>query len=327
MNNFYLFTSGTLKRQDSSLIYITDDRTILIPVHQVDMICCFGEVTLNKRVLEFVSRHKISLLFFNFYGDLCGAYHPIKRRSGQILMEQAQKYQNPETRLIISQAIQTAAFRNMLSVLKYYRKDGYPLQKQVNKLEEGLREIAACASVEELLLIEALNKKEYYSAFDIILENTDFIFETRKVRGPANEVNSMMSFGYYLLYSTILCELDQSRLTPEIAFIHSDIASGAVLQYDLADIYKPILIDRLIFRLIRRHQITRESFEERENGIFLTEGGKKIYVSEYQKELAKTRHFGVRALSNRSVIRKDINALANYIQGATSEVTFTVFSW
>ncbi|MDO4466865.1 MAG: CRISPR-associated endonuclease Cas1 [Bacillota bacterium] len=75
---------------------------------------------------------------------------------------------------------------------------------------------------------------------------------------PENEVNAMMSYGYALLYGILLSILDRSSLFPQISFIHSLSKNCDSLQYDLADIFKPVLVDRLIFRMIRKKQIKEE---------------------------------------------------------------------
>lgn len=79
----------------------------------------------------------------------------------------------------------------------------------------------------------------------------------------------MMSYGNVLLYGQILAPLHQSRLVPEISFIHSLQKKGPSLHYDLADIYKPVLVDRVLIRLIRRRTIRPEHFDWDEERCFM----------------------------------------------------------
>lgn len=171
-----------------------------------------------------------------------------------------------------------------------------------------------------LLLWEARIKKAYYSSFDTILEGTGFIFERRSKNPPHNEINAMMSYGYSILYSTILSILDQSRLLPELSFIHSTIKAGPSLQYDIADLFKPVVVDRLLFKLVRRKQIQKQHFEFFEDGrCCFTQEGIKVFIQAYHELLSQTISINGRSLSYHSIIKREINKLANFILNTEKE--------
>lgn len=71
---FYLYKSGVLKCQDYSLVLETKTNVDYIPVEQLDTIICFSEVTLNKRCLSLLNKKKVSILFYNFYGNYIDNY-------------------------------------------------------------------------------------------------------------------------------------------------------------------------------------------------------------------------------------------------------------
>ena len=59
-----MYKSGNLKRKDNSLVLESKDKDDdYIPIEQVDMIICFSEVSLNKRVLALLNKYEISILF------------------------------------------------------------------------------------------------------------------------------------------------------------------------------------------------------------------------------------------------------------------------
>lgn len=329
MEDFFLFKSGTIRKKNGSVVLENDDGDTLIPIEQIRTLSIFGEVTINKRILELLSKYQVTLLLFNYYGDLVGSFNPENHRPvGKVLNSQVMAIQNPELRNQIAKSIQTYSLKNSLSVLKYYHKKGIPLMDQIVNIEKLIEELQQTLSVEEVTLIEARAKKEYYSGFDLILKDLPFRFVKRTTMPPENEVNSLMSFGYYLLYSSILAQLNISKLYPELPFIHSDLRSGYGLQYDLADIYKPILVDRLFLGMIRRHSFHKNDFEKRENGgIYLTDEGKKKFVAEFNEELGRKVPYGKRVRSYRSVIRHDIHKLIEYLNDPKGDLTFYWLSW
>lgn len=117
-----MYKSGNLKRKDNSLVLESKDKDDYIPIEQVDMIICFSEVSLNKRVLALLNKYEVSILFYNFYGNYIGRYAPKDYKDGRVLVNQVNKYRDESQRLYISKSILKASIKNMLSVLKYYRK-------------------------------------------------------------------------------------------------------------------------------------------------------------------------------------------------------------
>ena len=81
----YLYKSGNLKRKDNSLVLESKDKDDYIPIEQVDMIICFSEVSLNKRVLALLNKYEVSILFYNFYGNYIGRYAPKDYKDGRVL--------------------------------------------------------------------------------------------------------------------------------------------------------------------------------------------------------------------------------------------------
>ncbi len=329
MDDFYLFKSGTIRRKNGSVVLDCDDEEILIPVAQLRTLNVFGEVNVNKRILELFYHHGISILFFNYYGRLIGSFFPVSKSPvGDILSAQAIAVNDSGQCCHIASVIQIYSLNNCLSILKYYHKKGSMTADSIMVIEETLQETSQCNSVEEILLLEARAKKNYYKCFDQILSNTEFSFEKRSTRPPQNEFNAVISFGYHLLYGTVLAELHLSKLYPELAFIHSDQRSGYGLQYDLADIYKPVLVDRLFLGMIRRHQLLKTDFERREDGgVYLTVDGMKKCAAAYDNELQRKIKYGNRMRSYRSVIRYDIHQLTRHLLDPTYPLKFYSHSW
>ncbi len=326
---FYLYKSGTLKRQDSSLALIEKNGNVdYIPIEQLDMIICFSEITLNKRVLSLLNKYQIGILFYNFYGNYIGRYIPKEYKDGKVLVNQVHAYENPEMRLYIAKTIIIASIKNMLAVLKYYDKKGKDLNQIIQSLKLCLNEIEDVSSIEELLLIEAKSKQIYYLLFDVVLEKEEFSFKKRLKHPPENEVNAMLSYGYAILYGMLLSILDRSSLNPQISFIHSLSKNCDSLQFDLADIFKPILVDRLVLRLIRRKQIKKSFFEyNKENACYMTKEGVKVFVKEFDALMQSTIEYKSRKYSYRSILSKEVHKYSEYIKGNENKIQPFIMKW
>jgi len=90
--SIFVFSNGELKRKQNT-IYFEGDKGIkkFIPVENTAELHLFGEVTINKKVLEFLSQNEIILHFYNYYGYYVGTYYPREHyNSGFMILKQAE---------------------------------------------------------------------------------------------------------------------------------------------------------------------------------------------------------------------------------------------
>jgi len=96
----YVLNSGELKRKDNTLLFESEQGKQYMPVEDTQELMLFGEVTLNKSVLEFCTQKEIILHFFNYYGYYTGSYYPREHyNSGYMILKQAEHYLDGRYRL------------------------------------------------------------------------------------------------------------------------------------------------------------------------------------------------------------------------------------
>ena len=165
--------------------------------------------------------------------------------------------------------------------------------------------------------IEGNIRDMYYKGFDEITGNKDFVFKKRTRRPPKNELNALISFGNSLLYVLVLSEIYKTHIDPRIGYLHTTNFRRFTLNLDVAEIFKPIIIDRIIFTLIGKKMITKNDFEEDLGGILLKEKGRKTFVQEFDRRLASTiKHRELkRNVSYRRLIRMELYKLEKHLIG------------
>jgi CRISPR-associated protein Cas1 len=80
-------------------------------------------------------------------------------------------------------------------------------------------------------------------------------------------------------------------------------------------VFKPLLVDRAIFRLIKTGQIQPKHFEERLGGTYLKESGRKTFVAHWDERLRQTikhRRLG-RKISYERLVRLDAYKLVRHL--------------
>ena len=312
----YIFSDGELKRKDNTLYFEKDGKKNYIPVENTSELYVFGEVIVNKKFFEFLTQKEIIMHFFNYYGYYCGTYYPREHlNSGYIILKQVEIYNNKEKRLDLSKRIIYGAIENMKKVLVYYSYRGKNLQNCISAIDKLKNEIEKQEDISQLMAIEGNIREKYYEAFDIIINNNNFSFESRTKRPPQNRLNALISFGNSLLYTSCLSEIYKTHLDPRIGILHSTNFRSFSLNLDIAEIFKPIIVDRVIFSLINKGMIKSQHFEKKLDGIAMNEKCRELFIKEYEDRLNSTinhKELG-RNVSYRMLIRLELYKIEKHL--------------
>ena len=287
--SFYIYNNGNLKRKDNTITFTTEKNEKRdLPIEQIRDIYVLSEMSFNTSLINILAQQGIPIHFFNYYSFYIGSFYPREQLvSGNLLVYQVHCYENSEQRLKIAKALVDGASYNIYRNLRYYNGRGKDVQKYMDQILELRKEIPKSQSVQELMGYEGNIHKTYYEAWPIIIDQ-DIEFEKRVKHPPDNMINTMISFVNTLIYTKVLSEIYQTQLNPTISYLHEPGERRFSLSLDIAEIFKPLLSDRLIFSLLNRRQITSKSFTEGLNYLHLTKEASQIIVSELDAELQRT---------------------------------------
>ncbi len=313
----YIFSSGILKRKQNTIYFEGGNgEKRFVPVEITKEIHIFGEVTLNKDVLEFFTQKEIILHFYNYYEYYIGSFYPREHyNSGYMILNQARHYLDENLRLQLAKKFVKGASQNIKKVLNYYNKRKVDLSTYIEKIDLLQSSIDFQEGVDALMAIEGNIHEVYYSAFDDIISSEDFSFGERSRRPPKNRINALISFGNSLMYTTVLSEIYKTHLDPRIGFLHATNFRRFSLNLDVAEIFKPIIVDRVIFTLLNKSLIKSEHFDNKLQGIYLRENGAKVFVQAFDERLKSTishKTLG-RNVSYRTLIRIELYKIEKHL--------------
>lgn len=325
---FYIIKDGDLKRKDNSVIITSLEGDIKnLKAEVADEIYLFGEVSLNTKLLNFISQKGIVLHVFNYYGFYSGSYYPRETNvSGYLLVQQVRTYDNPENRLRIAKEILKASSHNIYRNIRYYNNRGNDLKEQMLQIDSLINRLEYGNSINAVMGIEGNIRKTYYSCWNDIVKQ-DINFKKRVKRPPDNMINTLMSFVNSLIYTTTLSEIYKTQLNPTISFLHEPGVKRFSLALDIAEIFKPLIGDRMIFSLLNKNQITEDDFEKESNFLYLKEKGKRTILMEYDNRLETTithKELG-RSVSYRYLIRLECYKLIKDIIGEKEYSGFRIW--
>ena len=288
--NYYITQPGRLRRKDNTLYLEPENaRRIPIPVEDVDALYFYGELDLNTRLLNFLAQKHIAFHVFNYYGYYSGSYYPREYlNSGSLLVKQVQNYEKNAKRMSLAHEFVASVGFNMLRLLRYHTNRGKDCSTQIQAIETLLTEARTAKNTNALMGYEGSIRDIYYTAFNTILE-LESPLETRTRRPPSNPINAAISFGNSLIYAACLTEIYRTQLNPTISFLHEPGDRRFSLSLDLAEIFKPLIVDRIIFRLFNRRQLNESKHFQTEVGAcYLNETGRKLFIAAFDEQLKQT---------------------------------------
>lgn len=149
----------------------------------------------------------------------------------------------------------------------------------------------------------------------------------RSYRPPLNEINALISFGNMMCYSQCLRAIHQTQLNPLISFLHQPGERRFSLSLDLAEIIKPILVDRVIFKAVNKREIQPSDFETGLNSVTLKPNGKKKFVQAFENRPGETiKHRTLnRNVSYKHLIKLECYKLVKHLLGMEEYKPFEVY--
>lgn len=121
-------------------------------------------------------------------------------------------------------------------------------------------------------------------------------------------MNALISFGNTFLYRRIAGEIYKSSLDIRIGFVHAANSRSESLNLDIAEIFKPIIVDKVIFAVINKGQILKNRHFEQteEGGVFLNKEGKRIFIHELEDKLYQKVTIDGKAMTYDTIIRNEV---------------------
>ncbi len=323
---YYLFNPGHLERKDNTLKFTpiveddngeeTNGQPRYLPVENINDLYVFGSLSAKSSLYNFLGQNDIAVHFFDYYENYTGSFMPRDGLlSGRMLLAQTANYQDKKKRIVIARKFIEGAAFNMVKNLRYYDKRGRDLAPLIEIIEGYANSIKNCTAVDELMGIEGNIRQTYYDAFELIIN--DFSMGNRTKQPPSNEVNALISFGNMMCYSQCLRAIHQTQLNPTISYLHTPGERRYSLSLDVSEIFKPLLVDRVIFKVLNKKEIQEKHFDKKLNKCLLNQTGKKIFVKAFEDRLTETiKHRDLnRSVSYKHLIKLECYKLSKHLLG------------
>jgi CRISPR-associated protein Cas1 len=330
--NYYINTHGILKRKQNTVYFIRRKSTgelekVILPIEKIYSIFAYGKVTFSSGVVSYLAKYGVPIHFFNKYGFYIGSFYPRETLvSGDLIVKQVEHYLNKEKRIELAKLIVQGSIENIIKNLEYYERTKGELNEEIDRINSFLNELEEQKEIPQIMAIEGNVWETYYHSFNKIFPK-EFHFEKRSKRPPENMINCLISFGNSLVYTTVLTEIYNTQLNPTISYLHEPFERRFSLALDISEIFKPLLADRVIFKLINKRIIEEKHFVKDLNYTLLNEQGRKIFLQHYDEKLKTTIKHRIlgRNVSFQRLIRLECYKLIKHLLGVKKYKPFVIW--
>ncbi|MGC8585817.1 MAG: CRISPR-associated endonuclease Cas1, partial [Thermoplasmata archaeon] len=121
-------------------------------------------------------------------------------------------------------------------------------------------------------------------------------------------------------------EIYNTYLHPSISYLHEPSERRFSLALDIADIFKPLIVDRIIFTSINNKIIKKDDFDN-ETNYYLKDNAKKKFIELYNEKLETTvMHKQLKKkVSYRRLIRLEAYKIIKHILGDEDYKSFRMW--
>lgn len=294
LNTLFVTTQGSYLAKEGETVVVKVDRRVRLqlPVHTLDGIVCFGQVSVSPFLLGFCAERDVCVSFLSengrFLARVCG---PV---SGNVLLRRTQYRwaDDPERSAAIARAVIIGKIVNSRKVLQRAlrdhpeRGDSEAVRAAVDRLGAILMHLKNPMPLDRLRGFEGEAAMVYFRVFDhLILDRSGaFSFRERSRRPPLDRVNCLLSFVYTLLMHDVRSALECVGLDPAVGYLHRDRPGRPGLALDMMEEFRPYLADRLVLSLINLGQVKAGGFKQAETGAVHMDGDtRKTVLVAYQK--------------------------------------------
>lgn len=293
LNTLYLTQENFYLARERDNIVIKQEGEVIqrFPYRIIDGIVCFSYLGASPSLIKLCAEQNINLSFHLPQGQFCGRF--VGPANGNVLLRREHyRVADNEQSIEYAKRFILAKVSNTRKYLLRFKRDhrervDLNLFEEVNtELTWALEKVQAAQDKETLLGIEGQTANQYFRLFNdfVLTDKETFSFNGRSRRPPLDCVNALLSFGYSMLTYECQSALEAVGLDSYVGFFHTDRPGRASLALDLVEEFRAYIVDRFVFSLINRGQLTKKDFEIKENGsVLLTDKGRATFIDAWQK--------------------------------------------
>lgn len=318
MSTLYLTEQGTVLRKKERRLLVTKDDEVIKEIlgFNLERVLIFGNVQITSQAMAFLLEAGIETSLLSSHGKFRGRLAPVESKNVFLRIAQYERYLDEEFCVGYAKTVVEAKIKNGEKLIKrfLYNHPEINLDDILNIMEMGLKELSNKTNVASIRGIEGKTTAAYFRALGKMFLG-ELKFTTRTRRPPKDPINALLSLGYTLLTNELLSILCAVGFDPYIGFFHGIDYGRPSLALDIVEEFRHPVIDHFTLNLINHRILTGADFESREeDGIYLTDGGRRKYFVHYEKMIVNPFKYSSNTVSYRTLFKIQAHKLMGAIQ-------------
>jgi group II intron reverse transcriptase/maturase/CRISPR-associated endonuclease Cas1 len=259
---------GVFLGKTSRRVVVKKQRRVIMemPLKQLrHIVITTPAITLSSAVIALCAKNQIPLDFLTPRGDPLARLSTPLDALGTTGLQQLQALQDGRG-MQLAKIIVRGKLRNQLNLVKYYHKYRKRVDAEFadafDEVEQKFETLFATLKTykpegdydtvrHRLFAFEGQGGNLYWQMIRLLLED-DIAFPGRERRGATDLVNSLLNYGYGMLYPRVQHALVLAGLHPGVSFLHSMQDNKPTLVYDLIEEFRAQAVDRVVFGMITK---------------------------------------------------------------------------
>ena len=254
-------------------------------LHLERVIIVDNSIALSSDVVRVCSEEGIPIYFMSSRGHAIASLYSAGL-TGTVLTRRAQVFAYENERGVLAvKAMVAGKLENQANLLRYiakYRKETDPaLYEELSlvtlEVRDALHELERLHATriedirEQVMSVEGRAAQKYWDAIGRIIPS-ELHWPGRETRGATDAFNSVLNYGYGILYSQVEQALVLAGLDPYSGFLHADRPGKPSLVLDLIEEFRQTVVDRTVIGLVNK----RFAIEQDEDARLKEETRKKL---------------------------------------------------
>lgn len=233
------------------------------PMNNLNHITVIGEgISLSSNAVSYCMNNKIGVDFFSGNG-----YHIASLMNSSYLQttlwdKQASMPMSKRGKL--ASKIILGKLKNQLNLIKYFhkyhKKNTTTLNETYNEvvpyITQLIENVKQNTPIEDyrttLMGWEAAGAVQYWKYIRELLSDDNIGFEHRERQGATDLMNSMLNYGYAILYGRVWQSVMFRKMNPMDGILHAINNTKPTFVYDIIELFRPQAVDRVVITLIQK---------------------------------------------------------------------------
>ncbi len=290
-------------------------------------------ISISTNLLRYCADNEIVVDFLNFNGTpFAKLYSPKFAEAGNEIA-QVHALENV-LGVEIAKAIIYGKIRNQLNTLKFFSRQRKATPSDFMKsFSESCNKIKSCSdrlknlqgsnlsdTRGKIFAIEGQAASVYWGQIKALLQKY-ISFPGRQHKGATDLFNSLLNYGYAILYSRAWGAIISARLNPCIGYLHVSNNKKPALIYDFVEEFRSSIVDRAVIGLISKHEKMQIN-----NGL-LNDFSKKRLAQKIFENINKIEKFRSKEMRVRDIINGQAVMLKKFLTGAIPDYKPYIKTW